>query len=76
MVKSAEEEAAKMVHTKLTQMYKELDPWRNKELADPYGAAQKAGGSAPRCEANGACNHDLKRLRTPQNREKFTENTT
>jgi hypothetical protein len=46
VVKSAEEEAAKMVHTKLTQMYKELDPWRNKVLADPYGAAQKAGVAA------------------------------
>ena len=47
VVKSAEEEAAKMVHTKLTQMYKELDPWRNKVLADPYGAAQKAGVVLP-----------------------------
>jgi hypothetical protein len=46
VVKAAEEEAAQMVHTKLAQMYKDLDPWRNKVLADPYGDAQKAGAAA------------------------------
>jgi hypothetical protein len=46
VVKEAEEAAAKMVHAKLTEMYKTLDPWRNKVLADPYGAAQKAGAEA------------------------------
>merc|ERR1719456_2022360 len=45
-VKQAEELAAKEVHSRLTQMYKDLDGWRNKVLKDPYAEAQAAGAAA------------------------------
>merc|ERR1719327_143019 len=45
-VKEAEELAAKEVHARLTQVYKDLQSWREKVLADPYAEAQKAGAAA------------------------------
>merc|ERR1719428_2550985 len=45
-VKEAEELTAKEVHARLTQVYKDLQSWREKVLADPYAEAQKAGAAA------------------------------